>query len=70
MLRNLLRISDQYSAPVPQKELNEKFEAIEKRNQELKYESDMKERENMRRQCKKEYEKLERELPDRIEADL
>ena len=32
MLRNLLRISDQYSAPIPQKELNEKFEVIEKRN--------------------------------------
>jgi len=70
MLRKLLKISQEFSAPTTQANLSSTISEIEKKQADMAYRANLQLRQQIREECSLEYEALKKELPEQIENDL
>ena len=70
MLRSLLKISKDFSAPTTQNELLAKCQEYEKHNSELSFKAEQRLREQLKNEVDREYETMKQELPKTIEKEL
>ena len=70
MLRSILKISEDYTAPTTQALLTSTIQDIEKKQAEMAYKSDLRLREQIKIECEGEFESYKKELPPKIEKEL